>query len=473
MRDIAKEKELRLREQELTAASRAERPADFRPAAAARDGVLVRIGATALPDDLPRGYARLSPFDTVVEEIQTDGSAVPAADGPSAADPLGGQGTIWADLVKIGLPTAEAAAAVAAGLGLPNEAVRFAGAKDADAVSAQRISVRGAELSAAAQLNFSNIVLNRLAEGKGAATPGDLGGNRHTVFVRTERSFAAAALQAQVAEIESRGVANYFGAQRFGPPRFLSHLFGMLLCQGDFDGLVKAVLTAPSETEMPEAARLRAAAAKQYGDWSAMAAVFAALPYSFRHENIMLDTLARYPAGRGTISAVAAVPDQAEMWVRAYASYLANRVMAKAARGLGEVGEEIPFLLSPGPESVKPYLTYLRADRTLEYAANLARCRFLPQFKPQTVPLRLKPRNLKAAATDSGVALSFDLPKNAYAQTVLIHLFRLQFGQPIPEWVSREAVDVKEILGTGSLAGLRQRFGAAEREIMESRQEEE
>ena len=460
------------KEQDLLAHERENRPESFVVSPAAKNDLQQRVGITVLPEELPSGYIRHSPLDFLIEEIGPSGQVSPVADGPEQAAAGDGQGTVYADLVKVGLATPEAVRRVAESLGIGPESIRFAGSKDADAVSAQRISIRNSSLDKALSLDLPGILLNRCFTGKGAINVGDLNGHRFTVFVRTDGPVDKAWFQAKLAVLEKDGVVNYYGVQRFGPPRFLSHLFGMYLCQGDLPNLVKVFLTQASPTEVPYAARLREAAAGRYGDWPAMKEAMSAMPYSFRYELAMLEALARYPEGRGFPAAVSAVAQQADMWAKAYASYLANRLMSKAARGIDEVPEEIPMMLSNEANASKPYATYLRADRATDYLEHLGKFRFIALGKAQRVPVRLRPKILASAILTDGAALSFELPKAAYAMTVLTHLFDVASGFPEPDWVSQEEVDLKVALGMGDLSGIRKRFATVLAELAQARKPE-
>ena len=440
---------------------------------AKKAGLLSRVGITALPEDLPAGYIRYSPLDFLVEEIGADGQVVEIADGPRHASPREGQGTVWADMVKIGISTLDAVRRVADGLGVPVEAVRYSGIKDAVAVTAQHLSIRQSSLAAVEQLAAPNVILKNLTEGKGALAVGELAGNRFTLFIRTPEPLAPDALVARVRQLQTDGIVNYYGVQRFGSPRFLSHLYGLHLCRGDLAGAVKTFLTEASPTEVPVSAAYRSEAASSWGDWAAMRASLGRLPYTFRHENAMLDAMVAANVPNPFFPALAAIPQQVEMWARAYASYLANRLMSKAARGLGEVPAEIPLLLTMEPDAAKPYGTYLRADGTVDCLANLRRFRFVNISKGGRVAVKLHPKFISARTVPEGVAICFELPKAAYATTVLMNMFDVQTGWPIPEWLKPTEYDTKELLGVGSLAPVRQKFASIIEAMMEGKGGEE
>jgi TruD family tRNA pseudouridine synthase len=435
-------------ERETTAAIKAERPELFAVDPHLKGDVLAKVGIGAVPANLPEGYIRHSPLDFVVEEIAGDGTLVEAVLEPERGPEREGEGTVYADMVKIGISTLDAVERVATGLGTTVDKIRYAGIKDAVAVTAQRISMRGVALESALALDLPGVRLKNIAPGKGALNVGDLQGNRFTLFIRTTPDFAtgpqAAMFEERLAVVARDGVRNFYGTQRYGSPRFLAHYFGLLLCKGDLAGLAQAFLTLPSPTEIPYVAQIRAAAAQKFGDWKAVKELMVPLPYTFRFEHLLLDALiAAAGAPDQYMRAASALPAaQTNMWVKAYASYLANQVMSSAAPGA--LPESIP-LLSGEPESQRFYEAYLAADGAREFQSNLRKLPFIVTSRAPRLDTVIRPRIHGARVTANGVGLSFDLPKGAYATTVLMNLFN---------------VITKSLLGTGSLEAVRTEFAA-------------
>jgi tRNA(Glu) U13 pseudouridine synthase TruD len=255
------------------------------------------------------------------------------------------------------------------------------------------------------------------------------------------------------------GVRNFYGTQRYGSPRFLAHYFGLLLHKGDLAGLAQAFLTLPSPTEIPYVAQIRATAAQKFGDWKAMQEIMAPLPYTFRFEHMMLDALVTAAGAPDQyLRAATAIPSaQTNLWVKAYASYLANQVMSAAAPGA--LPESIP-LLSGDPESQRFYEPYLAADGARDFFHNLRKLPFIVTSRAPSLETVIRPRIHGAKVTSEGVGLSFDLPKGAYATTVLMNLFNVITGAPAPAWLSATEYDTKMMLGTGSLEAVRTAFAS-------------
>jgi TruD family tRNA pseudouridine synthase len=449
------------KEQEFLARERQAHPELFYIDPEKKGNVLEKVGIKAVAKDLPAGYIRLSPLDFLVEEIDSQGHAIEISAGPATAETAAdaGQGTIYAELVKIGVSTLDAAERVTAGLKLPAEKLRYAGIKDALAITAQRISIRGAALDAVRALDEPNVILKNCHEGKGALNVGDLQGNRFTLFIRTREDFDGRTFNERYARLEADGVSNYYGTQRFGSPRFLSHFFGMFLHRGDLPGLCRAFLTQPSPTELPYTADLRARAGEHYGDWSAMRGFMETLPYTFRFELMMLRALAE--AGSATdawMRAVAAVPAaQTNLWARAYASYLVNSLLSDAAAAGRELPASIP-ILSWERDSQRLYAPYLQADGTAAFADELRKLPFIVSARSPRLETKIRPKLRGAKIVPEGVAVSFELLKGAYATTVLMNLFNVLTGKPVPTWVKDKEYDTKALLGLGTIAEVTERF---------------
>ncbi len=447
-------------------------PAAFVPSMHAGNAVNERVGIFMPQTDRVPGYIRYSPLDFIVEEIKKDGTVV-RVDAPDAPSPLEGTGTAYADVVKVGISTLDAAQRIADALGTDAGIVGYAGIKDAVALTAQRISVRGAKEDALRGLSVPNVLLRNIAEGKGVIAVGDLAGNRFTLFIRTDGRADETALQERVARMAKEGIMNYYGPQRFGSPRYLSHVFGLHLMRGDYEGAVRAVLCEESPFEWPYVAAIRRKMSAAWGDWHALYALTESLPHTFRHERTMLKAMDGLRGKDAFVRALEAVEKQTDMWARAYASRLTNELLSMAEKTGARLPETLPLLLSQNEADRAAYAPFLKRDGTEGFTrALLPFRRFVNIGRRPSIPAKLYPTFHGLAVHEAGVALSFDLPKAAYATTVLMHLFDLGGAGPgIPAWLKPEEVDTKALLGTGSLTDVRAHFRNVIDVILNNRQE--
>lgn len=117
---------------------------------------------------------------------------------------------------KRGIATMDVAAALAAGLGLRQREVGYAGLKDARAVARQWFSV---PRSVEGRLETLRLERARILESiphRNKLKLGHVRGNRFTILLRGADPEAVDDARALLADMARRGVPNYFGEQRFG-----------------------------------------------------------------------------------------------------------------------------------------------------------------------------------------------------------------------------------------------------------------
>ncbi|WP_226021825.1 tRNA pseudouridine(13) synthase TruD [Halomicrobium salinisoli] len=235
-------------------------------------------------------------------------------------------------------------------LGVSRERVSWAGTKDKRAVTTQLFSVKDVDPDDLPEVDGAEIeVVGR------AGRPvlfGDLAGNRFEITVReTERPDAAAAVTddlrafAGAEEVDAGsdgatdgaatvGVPNYFGQQRFGSRRPVTHEVGLAILREDWEGAVMAYVGNPHERE-PE----RTQEAREYidetRDWQG---ALDRLPRSLGYERSichrLVDNGGDEPADFR--AALEELPSNLQtLFVNAAQSSLFNRILSeRLARGL-------------------------------------------------------------------------------------------------------------------------------------------
>ncbi|MFA4880632.1 MAG: tRNA pseudouridine(13) synthase TruD [Candidatus Doudnabacteria bacterium] len=449
--------------------------------------VLPQIGITTLDPKRPEGFLRLYPQDFIVEEIQKDGSLSQIEPKDNVPEkPKEEKFTLYADLVKVGISTLEVVSRLAKALEITPNKIGYAGIKDAQALSSQRIALPkigyekvnpvrelhsltvpanggikppSASISSpppTSSVAFSNGVkdlklegffLNNFFYGRGTVEVGSLLGNRFTIFVRTEKRFPREELKNKLAAIKEKGFLNYYQTQRFGGARMLSHILGKLILQKKYEETVKTFLTTPSDYNIKLIKAVRARAAENYGNWKRMREILNHLPYNFQNEIKILEYLEKYPSN--FIGALIALQDQTQLWVYAYASLLFNEYLSWATENNETIPRDIPLLLSPDYQDQNFYRVLLDRDGIRDLQEALRPFKFIPikrRFNPALIFLK----NILAKSLMSGVIISFSLDKGAYATTFLMNLFKLRQGLPIPAWLNRDQIDSKKILEIGT-----------------------
>jgi len=166
-----------------------------------------------------------------------------------------GEGThVYALIEKRGIPTMDALSRIGRALGVSRREIGFAGLKDARAVTRQWISVEHIEPKRLQKMELERIKVLGLARHSNKIKLGHLAGNRFVVRVRdlnTSLKSAVGRAEAIMAVLARRGVANYFGPQRFGN-RNDSHLLGEAIVRGDYERFIELLLGLPDESDTSE-----------------------------------------------------------------------------------------------------------------------------------------------------------------------------------------------------------------------------
>ncbi|MFB6281723.1 MAG: tRNA pseudouridine(13) synthase TruD [Haloferacaceae archaeon] len=331
------------------------------------------------------GRLRDRPEDFRVREIE---GVEPA---PADADP----GDYPHLLVRARLrrwDTTDFAGRLSDALGASRERVTWAGTKDKHAITTQLFAVRGIDPGDLPSIDDAELeVVGRFGR---PLSFGDLAGNAFEVRVRDpDRPGAAGAVTAALRAFggarpagagPDRGgngsgatvgdgaaggeptpvaVPNYFGHQRFGSRRPVTHEVGLRVLDGDWRGAVRAYCGNPSAAEPADTRRARRFVDEQFGaadpDWRAAAG---RLPDRLGYERAMLDALAAAgeadPAPATCRAALDAVPSNLRrLFVNAAQSYVFNRVVSRRLdRGLPldrpVAGDVVCFLDRSAPDAL-------------------------------------------------------------------------------------------------------------------------
>ncbi|MFC5365751.1 tRNA pseudouridine(13) synthase TruD [Salinirubrum litoreum] len=325
------------------------------------------------------GHLRESPEDFRVRELE-------AFDWhPLEADPGDFHHLVLRATLR-GWDTNDFASRLSDALGISRERVSWAGTKDKHAVTTQLFTVKGADPEALPDV--SGVEMELLGRAGRGLTFGDLAGNAFGIVVRGPeapehldaitadlRQFAGdgpasdpgdtvttlagavtaddavAAAEAETgsdADLVRIGVPNYFGQQRFGSQRPVTHRVGLAVLRGDWREAVRRYVGDPAETEPEGTQEARAVADEQFAaaqpDWQT---ALDAMPGRLRYERSMLHRLAETNAGRDDETAppasadaddpfryaLEAVPSNlTRLFVNAAQSFVFNRILSERLR---------------------------------------------------------------------------------------------------------------------------------------------
>jgi len=265
------------------------------------------------------GTLKASAEDFVVEEVSS----------PPEPDPQGRYTT--ATLRVREWETNRLVRQLAKSLHISRRRIGFAGTKDKRAVTTQLFTFEGVPPETLRALRVKDIeVLDAFATGRPLEI-GDLVGNRFRIVVRDLRvddpEAASIAEQTTAALRVFGGFPNFFGIQRFGSVRPVTHLVGKHIVRGAFRDAVETYVANPIPGEDPESYEVRATLAKT-GDVKEALHTY---PRNYTFEKALLSHLATHP--NDYVGALRVLPlNLLIMFVHAYQSYLYNLILSERMR---------------------------------------------------------------------------------------------------------------------------------------------
>jgi TruD family tRNA pseudouridine synthase len=385
-------------------------------------------------ESFPEGYIKLYPEDFIVEEIDAEGivRTIDYENVLSKDSPIPGEGeTIYATLVKCGLSTLDVIRDMSAQLHISEKSIGYAGIKDKYAITSQRISIRGASDDAIRALTSANYFFKDLSRGKGAISMTNLVGNRFSIFVRTNPDRPLETIASGEEDF-----FNYFYLQRFGSPRFMNFRWGYDILRGNYEGAVRSVLFDVERRELPFISRLRSEAS-QKKSWQEVRDVFEPIIDIMHCESKMLERLIQSPTDY--TGALAAVPDQVQLWLYGLASLLFNEKISYSLQKQVPVPHELPFILSFDRGDTDVYREELRSLGIFPPPFHNLRPFPFIRMAHRMTNTSERAKNIEVKTAPFGTFVSFDLPKGAYATTFLSHHINI-IGDSLPESISNEKI---------------------------------
>ena len=237
-------------------------------------------------------------------------------------EPGGAGEHVYCEIQKVGLTTFEAINRIADALNMSSRDIGYAGMKDARAVSRQILSVWGTTEEAVMGLRLPGITVQWAARHNNKLRMGHLAGNRFAIKIRDVDPTAVVKLTEPLKVLETRGMPNYFGEQRFGR-RGDNDLLGAALVAGDNAGVLKLLLGTPN-AEVDDSNTLGARGAFDRGDFDRSMKLWP------RRSGLERRILARFIKTRKPAAAVRAVDEKLRrLWVSALQSRVFNDVVAR------------------------------------------------------------------------------------------------------------------------------------------------
>ncbi len=220
---------------------------------------------------------------------------------------------------------------LARSLHISRRRIGYAGTKDKRAVTTQLFSFEGLEPDAVTALRIKDVEVLEAFRASRPLELGDLVGNRFHIAIRdlrgAEEETAPIVAETTRQLTAAGGFPNFFGIQRFGSVRPVTHEVGRHLVRGEFHEAVETYVANPIEGEDPESYEVRAAL-EASGD---VKGALQDYPKNYTFEKAVLNHLAAHP--NDDLGALHQLPlSLLIMFVHAYQSFLYNRILSERMR---------------------------------------------------------------------------------------------------------------------------------------------
>ncbi len=224
-------------------------------------------------------------------------------------------------------------------LHISRKRVGFAGTKDKRAVSTQLMSFYQVPQEVLANITIGDVQIDNIYTSDRPVKIGVLHGNHFEITIRdVNQNVSAVALQQLVDQLHIiGGFPNFYGIQRFGIIRPITHLVGKHIIRGDFEQAVMTYIGNPLKSEEQEMFDLRANL-EQTRDY---AVALQQYPAPFTFEKAMLNRLVSDP--HDFVGALKELPQNLlTMFVYAYQAYLFNKLLSERIRRNLPLNEALP-----------------------------------------------------------------------------------------------------------------------------------
>jgi tRNA pseudouridine13 synthase len=208
---------------------------------------------------------------------------------------------------------------IAKQLGISHRRIGWSGTKDRRAITTQLISIYKVEPEAVGNVRLKDITLEVVGRQNAQLSLGDLLGNRFDIRIRECSTAGLEELVQKITHTIEPGIPNYYGIQRFGVIRPVTHRVGECILAGDYEGAVLTYIGLAFPYE-PENIRLVRTAFLTTRDPQG---ALRELPVPMAYERAMLQHLHNHQGDyAGALTVLP--PKLLSMFVSAFQSYLFN-----------------------------------------------------------------------------------------------------------------------------------------------------
>lgn len=349
------------------------------------------------------------------------------------------------DLEKINTDTATALALIARGINVSKKRIGYGGLKDKRAITCQRISIYMPNEGLIEKFGVKGLEIRNPRWSEKRTELGDLKGNQFTITIRdiSGEEEEIRKIIEDFSKQAAKGIPNFFGNQRFGGKRMITHKVGKLLLKGNFEEAIMLYLTDTYEEEKEDIKTARINLAKT----NDLKKALAEFPFDARSERAIINHLVKYP--KDFAGAFGTLPKKIRyLFTHAFQSDLYNKILAERMREYKEKAlapidgdvlvEGMPAILLPGFESAFAAGKAGEIERKVLDVEGVSFEDFKTakmselSSKGERKPIALVPADFKVLKVEAdefnegkkAVTISFFLGKGNYATTVLRELMK-------------------------------------------------
>jgi tRNA pseudouridine13 synthase len=210
-------------------------------------------------------------------------------------------------------------------LHISKKRINFAGTKDKRAKTTQTMSFYDIPIEKIKEIKIKDVQIENIYQSDKAVKLGNLNGNYFEIIIRNINQQTKPEKVSEIfSSIENNGgFANFFGIQRFGIIRPITHIVGKYIVKGDFEKAVMTYIANPIKGEDEQTFNLRANLEKTK-DFSEALKTY---PDNLSFEKAILNKLVLN--SDDFVGGLKELPKNLlTMFVYAYQSYLFNRVLS-------------------------------------------------------------------------------------------------------------------------------------------------
>lgn len=273
------------------------------------------------------GVIKQKPEDFTVKEMLVDGSQ--ASLRPKIPLRVPGEGRyLLCILIKRNWDTLLAVRKIARQLGISLKRIQILGLKDKKALTSQHISIENIRWEKLERAKIRGIEISPLRYSGNMFFPTMHFGNMFNLMIRRVELGSSIIEKRTNQTIDDLrilgGAPNYYGHQRFGTTRPVTHLVGKALARNDLKEAIQLFLAKPSPHEHPDSRNARQKLLEN-ADFTEALDFF---PQSLLYERLVLSHLAKNPGD--DVGALRKLPRKLNrLFLQAYQSYLFNRFLSQ------------------------------------------------------------------------------------------------------------------------------------------------